>query len=97
LHDVRQVHAVAGIGNPQRFFQQLTQLGITFIAHEFPDHYHYRQQDVDFGENSLVIMTEKDAVKCRPFADRRHYCLPVCAELSTDFIMQLQHHFSIFS
>jgi tetraacyldisaccharide 4'-kinase len=80
------IHAVAGIGNPQRFFTQLEQLGFTVIAHPFPDHYHFRPQDIDFGENTITIMTEKDAVKCEKFADERHWCLPVTASCDSTFL-----------
>ncbi|HVV68409.1 MAG TPA: tetraacyldisaccharide 4'-kinase [Gammaproteobacteria bacterium] len=80
------VHAVAGIGNPQRFFTQLEQLGFTVIAHPFPDHYHFQPGDIDFGKNAITIMTEKDAVKCEKFADERHWCLPVTAQCDAGFI-----------
>lgn len=80
-----QVHAVAGIGNPQRFFSQLSSMGFTVIEHSFPDHYHFKPKDIDFGQDGIVIMTEKDAVKCEKFADERHWCLPVKAELDADF------------
>lgn len=71
------VHAVAGIGNPERFFTTLRELGFTVIPHSFPDHHVYTKADIDFGSNSLVIMTEKDAVKCMPFAGEQHWYLPV--------------------
>ncbi len=79
------VHAVAGIGNPQRFFTQLEQLGFTVIPHAFPDHYLFKPQDIDFDKHSMIIMTEKDAVKCEKFADERHWCLPVSASCDLAF------------
>lgn len=54
-------HAIAGIGNPQRFFRQLEALGITAIPHVFADHHAYQASDLPAG---MVLMTEKDAVKC---------------------------------
>lgn len=75
------VHAVAGIGHPQRFFDLLAALGFDIISHPFPDHFDYRQTDISFADNYPVIMTEKDAVKCRRFADAGVWCLPVKAEI----------------
>src|SRR3990167_6088671 len=79
LHTLKQntVHAVAGIGNPQRFFQQLREQGLDIVPHEFPDHYFYKKSDFDFGDDKPILMTEKDAVKCRAFADHRYWCLRV--------------------
>ncbi|KTD10713.1 tetraacyldisaccharide 4'-kinase [Legionella gratiana] len=76
--------AVAGIGNPQRFYSTLRQLGIKFNTCSYPDHYQFKPEDLDYVE-SLIIMTEKDAVKCRLFSsDRMHY-LPVDAVLDDAF------------
>ena len=61
-------HAVAGIGNPQRFFNHLHELGIAFTPHAFPDHHAYTAGDLAFTPAGTVIMTEKDAVKCERFA-----------------------------
>jgi len=77
----KAVHAVAGIGNPGRFFAQLRGLGINPKEHGFPDHYRFRRQDLDFGDDAPIIMTEKDAVKCRRFAAANHWYLPVEAQL----------------
>lgn len=71
------VHAVAGIGHPARFFQQLRTLGFIVIEHAFADHHPYRPADIDFAENSRVVMTEKDAVKCQAFANARSWVLAV--------------------
>ena len=80
-----EVRAVAGIGNPAPFFARLEALGLRVIAHPFPDHHPFSAQDLDFGDDRPVIMTEKDAVKCRGFASRRHWYLPVEAELDPSF------------
>lgn len=81
----RRVHAVAGIGHPQRFFEYLRRLGLTFVAHPFPDHHVFTAADLAFGDAERIVMTEKDAVKCRVFADEIHWVLPVAAEVDAAF------------
>ena len=78
----RRVHAVAGIGNPQRFFQQLAAGGLEIIAHPYPDHHRYRSSELQFGDGLPVLMTEKDAVKCRGFAAVNRWYLPVAASFA---------------
>ena len=78
----RAVHAVAGIGDPERFFATLRAAGLQVNAHPFADHHAYRPLDLAFGDELPVLMTEKDAVKCAAFADARMWTLPVVAELS---------------
>ncbi|WP_257291574.1 tetraacyldisaccharide 4'-kinase [Endozoicomonas sp. ONNA1] len=76
-----KVHAVAGIGNPERFFRTLEKLGYEVIPHPFPDHYGFRKEDFQFRDNLPVIMTAKDAVKCSAFAESRFWFLPVRARV----------------
>ncbi|MCK5859649.1 tetraacyldisaccharide 4'-kinase [Abyssibacter sp.] len=64
----RRVHAVAGIGYPERFFAALRDKGLDVIAHPFADHHRYRPEELQFGDGLPVLMTGKDAVKCRDFA-----------------------------
>lgn len=78
FHRLR-VHAVAGIGNPARFFAHLEALGLQFEAHAFPDHHRYSAADLSFPGCEAVLMTEKDAVKCAPFAHETHWALRVDA------------------
>ncbi len=78
-------HAVCGIGNPDRFFEQLRSKGLEIIPHAFPDHHTYRPADIDFADDYPVLMTEKDAVKCVRFAAARHWYLPVNAVLPDSF------------
>ena len=85
----RPVHAVAGIGDPARFFQQLRSLGLELIEHGFPDHHRYAPADLDFGDRLPVLMTEKDAVKCQRFAQQNHWYLPVEARLQKAFGLRL--------
>ncbi len=75
----KRVHAVAGIGNPQRFFSRLQALGLVFTAHPFPDHHPYTASDLAYVGADATLMTEKDAVKCRRFAAQTHWELPVDA------------------
>ena len=77
----QQVHAVAGIGNPSRFFELLRQHGLTVIEHAYPDHYPFKADDLNFADELPILMTEKDAVKCRHFATARIWYLPVQAQL----------------
>lgn len=80
------MHVVAGIGNPQRFFDTCTELGFQFDAHIFPDHHHFTSQEISFGDQRQVLMTEKDAVKCHSFAGPEHWYLPVDATISDDLV-----------
>lgn len=77
----RRLHAIAGIGHPQRFFDQLRALGLEFVAHAFPDHHAYVAADLQFDDCDAVLMTEKDAVKCRAFNREDLYALSVDAQL----------------
>lgn len=81
----RRVHAVAGIGNPQSFFRSLQRLGLTFTAHPFPDHHVFSAPDLAFSDADFVVMTEKDAVKCRSFAAEAHWALRIDAEIDPAF------------
>ncbi|MGH8317613.1 MAG: tetraacyldisaccharide 4'-kinase [Steroidobacteraceae bacterium] len=78
----RPVHAVAGIGNPQRFFRDLRARGLEIVEHAFPDHHAIAAADLDFGDGLAVLMTEKDAVKCRQIAGARLWYVPVAATFS---------------
>lgn len=80
----QKVHAVAGIGNPERFFSTLEAMGIEVVRHPFPDHYPYREQDLHFEEELPVFMTEKDAVKCERFTQRPFWYLAVEPVFSAD-------------
>ncbi len=65
----RRVHAVAGIGNPQRFFRDLRARGLELVEHPFPDHHPFTAADLTFGDDLPVLMTQKDAVRCREIED----------------------------
>lgn len=87
-------HAVAGIGHPQRFFDHLTALGITCITHPFPDHHPFRMEELDFAECDVLLLTEKDAVKCSAFADERYWVLRVDAQVDPALIDDLMRKIS---
>lgn len=81
----QMLHGVAGIGNPARFFSQLKQFGSQVIEHPFPDHFVYRAADLHFGDALPVVMTEKDAVKCREFSLRNAWFVQANAVLPDAF------------
>ena len=80
------LHAVAGIGNPQRFFNTLEGLHWRPVAHAFADHAPYSAELLNFSPALPVLMTEKDAVKCRAFAADDWWYLAVDAEPSAAFV-----------
>lgn len=81
----KTVHAIAGIGNPKRFFSALCQQGIKLKEHPFADHYNFKARDLEFDSSTPVFMTEKDAVKCVRFAHDHYWYVPVEAELNKHF------------
>lgn len=84
-----RLHALAGIGHPQRFFAHLKSLGLTVIAHAFPDHYPYSADDLLFTDCDALLLTEKDAVKCAAYADEKFWVLRVDAQIDPALITQL--------
>lgn len=78
----RRVHAVAGIGHPQRFFRDLRARGLEIVEHPFPDHHPFTVADLTFGDDLPVLMTQKDAVRCREIEDARLWYVPVVARFS---------------
>lgn len=81
----QRVHAVAGIGDPERFFATLRSHGVVVVPHAFPDHHRYRAGDFEFGSDLPILMTEKDAVKCLGFAGERYLSVPARATLPEAF------------
>ena len=78
------VHGVAGIGNPGRFFAHLRAHGLNVLEHPFPDHHRFEEKDLRFSDTLPVLMTEKDAVKCRGFASPCLWYVPVNAGIEGD-------------
>ena len=78
------VHAVAGIGNPPRFFDGLRAQGLQVREHPFDDHHAYAPADLGFGDGLPVLMTEKDAVKCRSFAQPHWWAVPAALRFVAD-------------
>ncbi|RUR10687.1 tetraacyldisaccharide 4'-kinase [Legionella sp. km772] len=87
----KQIAAIAGIGNPQRFYSTLSKLDIKFTSYSYPDHYQFKANDLKQGADA-VIMTEKDAIKCRAFSTDKVYFLPVRAVLDDSFWDALWSH-----
>jgi tetraacyldisaccharide 4'-kinase len=81
----QRVHAVAGIGEPERFFTMLRDAGIGVVPHAFPDHYAYTAEDLKFGSPLPILMTEKDAVKCAGFTLPSAWAVPISAQLPKAF------------
>ena len=84
-----RLHALAGIGNPARFFRQLEQMGLQVVTHAFPDHHVYQASELMFAGADALLMTEKDAVKCQAFAPPETWVLPVEAQLDSDLAQWL--------
>ena len=93
------VHAVAGIGNPERFFRHLEDAGLAVVRHEFPDHHTYTESDFGFaGDDSVILMTEKDAVKCDHLEIAGDvFCVPVAARISPGFFAAVHRHLDLGS
>lgn len=77
----QRVHAIAGIGHPARFFAHLERLGVSLQSHAFPDHHRYRAANIAFENADVILMTEKDAVKCAAFATEQCWVLRVDAQI----------------
>ena len=81
----QRVVAIAGIGNPGRFFEHLGALGIAARGRAFPDHHAFQPAELRMPDADVIVMTEKDAVKCGAFADARMWFMRVEAILPSDF------------
>ncbi len=81
----QSVHAIAGIGNPDRYFSYLRNQKLNLIMHDFPDHHPFIADEVTFNDGLAVVMTEKDAVKCTAYATEQHWYLPITATLPESF------------
>lgn len=93
----QRVHAVAGIGNPERFFTLLRGAGLDIVAHPYPDHHRFSASDLACWADAPVLMTEKDAVKCAAFATDQHWSLPVEATLSDGFVQRFLSKLATFT
>lgn len=86
----KEIHAVAGIGNPSRFFEQLRDNGLHVIEHAFPDHHIYTQKDFEGWSMNCIVMTEKDAVKCGHLPLSDAWVVGVTAKFSDCLESQIQ-------
>lgn len=82
---LKNIHAIAGIGNPDRFFDYLKTYNILFSSSAFQDHYKFSKKDFRDMNDKNIIMTEKDAVKCQQFSRNNFWYLPVIAEVDSKF------------
>lgn len=96
--DIRSFHgksifATAGIGHPQRFFAMLKKEGLQFTEKALNDHHLFLDHSFDNIDEEIILITEKDAVKCRQLKnlsqDPRIWVVPVSAQLDTDFARQV--------
>lgn len=85
----RRVRAIAGIGNPQRFFDMLGQHGLRVDPRPFPDHHAYQARDLVFADELPLLMTEKDAVKCARIVKGDAWVVTVDAQLEPAFVERL--------
>ena len=85
----KQVHAVAGLGNPGRFFDLLARLGFDIIRHPFQDHHKFHEQDIHYLDHLPIVMTEKDASKCKEVDNNKIWYLTIEADVSDKFINEL--------
>lgn len=91
LHEFpeKNVHALAGIGYPEKFFKQLTLAGFNVTPHIFPDHHLYQPSEIIFDDNLPVFMTEKDAVKCTTFVDEKYWYLKINIKIKASLAQQI--------
>lgn len=82
----KKIVAIAGIGNPARFFAALKNLGLQFEGRAYPDHYAFKAEDFRSIDADIILMTEKDAVKCRSFAQSNYWVLPVNAVIKNELM-----------
>ena len=85
----QQVHALAGIGHPEKFFSMLEQHGLKPIRHAFPDHHEFVAGDLQFRPPLPTLMTDKDGVKCRRLLHDDCWVVRIDAQPDEDFIEQL--------
>lgn len=83
------VHAIAGIGVPTHFFAALENAGLDVFRHPFPDHHAYRSDELDFAAAAPLLMTDKDAVKCRRFARPNWWTVGTRIALDDEFSARL--------
>jgi len=84
-----KVHAIAGIGNPTKFFNALSKKGIQAITHPFKDHHNYQAVDLTFDDDLAILMTEKDAVKCQSFANKNTWWVRLNVNVADEFFINL--------
>ena len=87
----QRVHAVAGIAYPTRFYDLLRAHGLILKAHSYPDHHRYTQADLSYPEALPILMTSKDAVKCRRYAIPNAWVVQLAAQPDPAFIQTINN------
>jgi tetraacyldisaccharide 4'-kinase len=88
----QRVHAVAGIGNPNRFFDLLSNAGLIVIPHAHPDHARLSAAQLNFHDSQPILITEKDGVKCQSFAAENVWCVAISLAFDADDETRLLEH-----
>ncbi len=89
--------AIAGLGNPNRFFLQLEKLGLQITRKIFPDHHNYREKDLEDFQHKTILMTEKDAIKCRDLKSiTNSWYVPGTANIEQRFYRRLDEKLRTF-
>ncbi len=85
----KEIVAITGIGNPERFFEQLTTSGLKFKKVIFNDHHLFTESDFKDYDDMDIIMTEKDVVKCKNFAKENFWFLPIYADVEEELFKKM--------
>src|SRR3990167_2710047 len=85
----QKIYAIAGIGNPDNFFNALRRCYLNIVPVAFPDHHDFQYADINFEKDAIILMTEKDAIKCKKFADERHFAACGHAEIEKKLIEKI--------
>jgi tetraacyldisaccharide 4'-kinase len=90
-----KVHAVAGLGNPNRFYNLLRMMGFEYEKHSFPDHHKFQKKDINFLDHLPIVMSEKDASKCLHFKNPKIWYLTIEATVEDKFFEKLMEKINV--
>ena len=89
MFEGKRVHALAGIGHPEKFFKMLEQHGLKLVRHAFVDHHEFTPEDLRLGPELPILMTDKDGVKCRQMLQGDGWVVRIDAQPGKEFISRL--------